>query len=302
VTTTAPAPADSRPPRTRRQWVTLAVAAVVLAALCLLAARWQWDRYHERQHQIDLVESNYSAEPVPLDRLLPGPGAALAPGDVWRPAEVTGSYVPDATVLLRNRPVHGMPGFHVLVPFETDDGVVLVVDRGVVPFGEDSSGPSSVPDPPEGEVRVVVTLRADEPASTRGAPAGQVQAIHTAQVLDAGPAGAAWAAGRTVEAYGQLRSEDPPPAAEPMAPLALPPPDTDPGSHLSYTVQWCIFALGAVGGFLLLWRRETQPATVTAGDLIAAGPGDAGAAGVRERRRRPSDEEIEDALFDRPEA
>lgn len=304
MTAAAPAPPAARTPRTRRQWVTLGVGAVVLAALCVLAAVWQWHRYSDRTAQIQLVEANYSAPAAPLDEVLPAPGATLAADDVWRPATLTGRYVPEATVLLRNRPVNSTPGFHVLVPFESDDGTVLVVDRGFVLLGEDSSRPDAVPEPPAGPVTIVVTLRADEPASSRGAPPGQVQAIATGQVLAAGPGGAGWAEGRTVGAYGQLRAEDPAPAE---ALGALPPPDTDPGSHLSYTFQWCVFALGAVGGYVLLWRRETRGDSVTAGDLLLAeaeAAGDAGTGGsaVRarrpERRRRPTDEELEDALLE----
>lgn len=295
TSTATPPAAPASAPRTRRQWVTLGVAAVLLAVLCLVAARWQWQRYHEREAQIDLIESNYEAAPVPLAELVPGAGAELARDDVWRPAVVEGTYVPEATVLLRNRPVNSTPGFHVLVPFETEvggDEVVLVIDRGFVPLGKDASAPSSVPEPPEGEVSAVVTLRADEPSSTRGAPDGQVQAISTDQVLATGPDGAGWAEGRTVGAYGQLRSEDP---AAVVSPGALPPPDTNPGSHLSYTFQWIVFALGAVGGFVVLWRRERQPVTVSAGDLLARHD-------LQEprssRSRRPTAEEEEDALIE----
>lgn len=300
----------SAPPRTRRQWITLGLGAVLLAALCVLAAVWQWHRYTWREAQIDLVQSNYAAAPVALADVLPEPGAVLDPDDEWRPAVATGTYRPEDTVLLRNRPVGGQPGFHVLVPLETTgaDGqpVVLVVDRGFVPLGEDASMPSSVPDPPAGEVDVTMTMRPDEPASSRGTPSGQVQAISTDQVLAAGADGAAWADGATVGGYGQLRSEDP---AAATTPGALPEPDTDPGSHLSYTFQWCIFALGALGGYVVLWRRETRPVHVTAGDLLAAedgpdpdgaGPGRGGVRPQRPRRRKV-DEDFEDALLDAAE-
>ncbi|MGW8564864.1 SURF1 family cytochrome oxidase biogenesis protein [Isoptericola sp. NPDC055881] len=318
--TASPAPSSGRSadlpapaaPRTRRQWITLGLGAVLLAALCILAAVWQWHRYTWREAQIELVETNYAAAPAPLEDLLPEPGAVLPAHDEWRPAVATGTYRPEDTVLLRNRPVGGQPGFHVLVPFETSgtDGrpLVLVVDRGFVPLGEDAGNPSSVPDPPSGPVEVTMTMRPDEPTSTRGTPPGQVQAINTAQVLAAGQDGAGWADGATVGGYGQLRSEDPAPAT---ALGALPEPDTDPGSHLSYTVQWCIFALGALGGYVVLWRRETQPVRVTAGDLLAAQDGQdpdgsgrvgpAGPAGPWGPRRRRVDEDYEDALLDAAE-
>lgn len=281
------------PTRTRRQWVTLGVGAVVLAALCVAAAFWQWHRYTARETQIHLAEQNYDAEPVAVGDLLPGPGAVLAEDDLWRPVTLTGTYRVEDTVLLRNRPVSSTPGFHVLVPFEDRSGIVVVVDRGFVPEGEDSARPDDVPAPPADEVTVTVTLRADEPPATRGAPAQQVQAISTAQVLAAGPSGDGWAQGRTVSAYGQLRSEEPAPA---QALGALPPPDLDPGSHLSYTVQWAVFATGAIVGYLLLWRRETRGSAPTAGDLLVA-TGQSDRAPREPRRRRPTDEELEDALL-----
>lgn len=296
---------ESRGPRTTRQWVILAVAAVVLAALCLVAGRWQWDRAESRNAEIDLVNANWSAPVVPVDEVLPGPGAVVPKDEVWQRVELKGEYVTDATVLLRNRPVGGQGGYHVLVPFEARVGgqdVVIVIDRGFVPLGADGSRPDAVPPPPSGTVTVVASLRADEPASDRDAPPGQVQAISTQQVLAAGPDGAAWAEGRTVGAYGALRAEEP----APQTGLAsLPKPDTDPGSHLSYAFQWCIFAIGAISGYVLLWRRERgalRGESVSAGDLLLATGEAADGEGVRARRpareRRQTAEDEEDALIE----
>lgn len=300
------ATADAHQPRTPRQWATLAVGVLVLVALCLVAGRWQWNRYVAREAEIERIETNYASEPVPVDDVLAGPGATLDEVDLWRPVTLVGRYETDATVLLRNRPVGGSPGFHVLVPFVTDpmpsapDGLVVVVDRGFVPLGTDAVTPGDVPPPPDGAVEATVTLRGDEPPSGRDAPDGQAQAIATDQVLAAGPDGAAWADGRTVGAYGQLRTEVPP-ATETLE--ALPKPDTDPGSHLSYAFQWAVFAIGAVAGFWLLVRRDRRDArgeetTLTAGDLLAAQDPDAARARREPRSRRPSAEDEEDALID----
>ncbi|MFD2795655.1 SURF1 family protein [Promicromonospora vindobonensis] len=296
---------ESRGPRTTRQWVILAAAAVVLAALCLVAGRWQWDRSESRNAEIDLVNANWSAPVVPVQEILDGPGAVVPDDEVWQRVELEGEYVTDATVVLRNRPVAGRNGYHVLVPFEArlpGQDIVIVVDRGTVPLGRDASGPGELPPPPSGTVTLVVSLRADEPASSRDAPPGQVQAISTEQVLGAGPDGGGWAEGRTVGAYGALRSEDPAPETS-LA--ALPKPDTDPGSHLSYAFQWCIFAIGAIGGYILLWRRERgalRGESVSAGDLLLASDDLADADGVRVRKpardRRRTAEDEEDALIE----
>jgi cytochrome oxidase assembly protein ShyY1 len=276
-------------PRTRRQWITLGAGAVVLAAVCVAAAIWQWHRYTFHEAQNTLITSNYATAPVPVADLLPGPGSALRRSDEWRPATLSGTYRPGDTVFLRNRPVSGETGYHVLVPFIDDSGIVIIIDRGLVPLGLDASGPASVPPAPTGQVTLDVTLRADEPPSSREAPAGQVQAISTPQVLAAGPAGASWASGRTVGAYGQLRTENPAPATAPQ-PVGEPEFGyaTSSSTNLSYFVQWLIFALGALGSYIILWRRESRRTDPSAGELLVASRAP--------RSHTRSDEDIEDAI------
>jgi len=266
-----------------RRAVGLVLLAVAVSVACVFLGRWQWHRHVARDAAIRLVEQNYSADPVPLAELLPEPGATLAPRDVWRQATVTGTYDADATVLLRNRPVASQPGFHVVTPLELADGSVLVVDRGWVAWDEDASGELDVPAPPAGEVTVTVHLRPDEPADPRSAPAGQVQAINVGQVLAAGGSSAASFGG-----YGGLVAESP---AAPVELGALPAPSTDPGSHLSYAFQWWTFSVGSLAAFGWLARRE-----LLEGAQAAAGGGPAPEA--RSRRRRTSDEDVEDALID----
>jgi cytochrome oxidase assembly protein ShyY1 len=267
-----------------RRAVGLVLVAVAVSVACVFLGRWQWHRHVARDAAIQLVKQNYAADAVPLADLLPAPGSVLDPDDVWRQVTVTGTYDADATVLLRNRPVDGQPGFHVLVPLDLRDGSALVVDRGWVAWDDDASGEVSVPAPPEGEVTVTVHLRADEPASDRSAPAGQVQAIDVEQVLAAG--------GAQVEsfgAYGAVVEENP---AAPNRLGSLPEPSVDPGSHLSYAFQWWTFSVGSIAAFGWLARRELLEGAAL-GDGTAPAPPP-----VPRRRRRPSDEDTEDALID----
>jgi cytochrome oxidase assembly protein ShyY1 len=276
-----------------RRAVGLVLLGVVMAVACVFLGRWQWHRHVDRDAAIQIVERNYSADPVPLTELLPEPGAVLDPEDVWRQATVTGTYDADATVLLRNRPVDSQPGFHVLVPLRLADGAVLVVDRGWVAWDDDASGEVSVPAPPAGEVTVTVHLRPDEPASERGAPDAQVQAINVDQVLAAGGADAGVA---SFGGYGAALDEDPAAATELGA---LPKPSTDPGSHLSYAFQWWTFALGSVAALTWLARRELVEAVPGPDDADdPAAPRSPAPARAPRTRRRPSDEETEDALID----
>jgi cytochrome oxidase assembly protein ShyY1 len=276
-----------------RRAVGLVLLAVAVAVACVFLGRWQWHRHVARDAAIRLVEQNYSAEPVRLDALLPAPGSALDPADVWRQATVTGTYDADATVLLRNRPVNSQPGFHVLVPLVQADGSVLVVDRGWVAWDDDASGEVEVPAPPSGEVTATVHLRPDEAADPRSAPAGQVQAINVGQVLAAGGSAAPSYGG-----YGGLVEESPAPD---VALGPLPAPSTDPGSHLSYAFQWWTFSVGSLAAFGWLARRELLEGAEAArgGDGAPAdGPTPGAPAPRPSRRRRTSDEDAEDALID----
>jgi len=280
-------------PATRRA-VGLVLLAVVLATACTFLGRWQWNRHVHRDAAIRLVQTNYDADPVPLTDLLPTVDDALDPAKVWHPVTVTGRYDVDGTVLLRNRPVNSQPGFHVLVPLVQDDGSTLVVDRGWVAWDADASGEVDVPAPPAGEVTVTARLRPQEVASTRSAPAGQVQAINVDQVLAAGGDSELDA----YTAYGALVSESPT-AATALGPL--PTPSTDPGSHLSYAFQWWTFGIGALVGFGWMARREIRDERgiprgpgVALGDLIPDEQGNL----RTPRTRRVSDEDTEDALID----
>jgi cytochrome oxidase assembly protein ShyY1 len=268
------------------RWLGGAVLAVALSAGCVLLGTWQWDRREQRLAANAPVVENYDADPVPVAAVLPAPDAVLPRTREWTPVRTTGVYVPDETLLVRNRPLDGRPGYHVLVPLRLDAGGVLVVDRGWVPTGQTGRRPDAVPPPPVGDLEVVVRLRRPEPASDRAAPRGQLHRIDLQAVAAAlGPSGGEQTL--VSGAYGVLDREDP--AGSP-APVRLPRPDVDEGPHLSYTFQWFVFAVGALVGYVVLARRT---AAELRGDVPAPSPP------VRPRRR--SAEEEEDALLDAAE-
>ena len=99
----------------------LVLVGVALAVVCTFLGFWQWGRHVWRDGAIAVVETNWSAEPVPLDTVMPTPDAPLTDDDLWQRVTVVGHYATDGTVLLRNRPVNGTPAYHVLVPFVVED-------------------------------------------------------------------------------------------------------------------------------------------------------------------------------------
>lgn len=288
----------------------LVLIALVVATTCTLLGRWQWNKHVARDALIATVNANWAAPAVPLTQLVTTPDQAPAASDEWRSVSVTGHYLTGSAVLLRNRPVNGQPAYHVLVPFRSDDGTVLVVDRGWVPVGNDAQRGTDVPAPPSGPVQIVARLRAPEPPSGRSAPAGQVQNFNPSQALAAGDVPAGTAAYRW---YAGLVSESPAPAT-PLNQLATP--STDPGPYLSYSVQWWVFALAALAAFGWMARREIAD-DLAGRTPIAARQEPSRSAGVAApadepvhtsaprpapapRRRRGRDELAEDALLDAP--
>lgn len=266
------------------RWSAYVAVAIVFAIVCAFLSHWQFSRNDGRETQIRLVEQNYGAAAVPLGDLL-APGAELRQEAEWHPVTLHGSYDPDRQLLVRNRPHGGTSAFEVLVPFRTDDGRVFIVNRGWVPPGE-KSVPDTVPAPPSGEATVVVRLRPGEPLppSGRGAPEGQVPSINLPTIAER-------IGGTTpvdTGAYGQMVSEAP---APPTRPAPFEQPSEDPGPHLSYAIQWILFALM---GFIFIGyviRTEIVKHREEAAGRPPRGP----------RRRRDRDMTDEDALLDAAE-
>ncbi|WP_292836025.1 SURF1 family protein [Microbacterium sp.] len=276
--------------RTALRWTGYLAFAVAFAVACAFLANWQFSRNQWREGQLELIAANYDAEPVPLAEVLPV-GGSFQPDDEWHPITLEGHYLTEQTLLARNRAHGGTSAFEVLVPFQTDDGRVFIVDRGWVPPAADSPDPEAVPSPPSGQVTVTVRLRPGEmlPPSGRSAPAGQVPTINLPLI------GETIGADDIIDgAYGVLVSEDP--AVSPV-PQAFDSPSEDPGPYLSYAIQWILFALM---GFAFIWyiiRTEIQHSREDAEEAA----GGESAASVRRRRahdRRDRDMQEEDSLVD----
>ena len=127
------------------RWSLYVVVAIGFAVACAFLSQWQFDRSESRSAELELIERNYDADPVPLDDLI-GSDDTLDPQNEWRPVALEGEYLTDEQVLVRNRPHGGTSAFEVLVPFRDSDGRILIVDRGWVPPGEGES-PDAVPAP-----------------------------------------------------------------------------------------------------------------------------------------------------------
>ena len=265
------------------RWSVYAAVALAFAVVCVLLSNWQFSRNDARAEQLALADRNYDAAPIAL-------GDAVSPADVfdaereWHPVQVSGSYLPDEQLVVRNRPHGGTSAFEVLVPFVADDGRILIVDRGWVPPAESGDGTAEIAAPPTGEVTITVRLRPSEamPTSGRSAPDGQVPTIALPLIAET------TGADTITSAYGVLDSEDP---APPERPQPLDAPSVDPGPFLSYAIQWILFAIMGFVFIGYIIRTEIKHAREVDDDA----PDDAPP--VR-ARRADRDAVAEDALLD----
>lgn len=260
--------------------------AVIFAIACVLLSMWQFGRRAEAVAAIEKVAANYDQAPQPLSDVLPTTTDYDATQE-WIPVVMTGTYLSDEQLLVRNRPFNGQPGFDVLTPLLLDDGSVFIVDRGWVATGSEQDYPDAVPSAPEGDVTVVARLKASERSLPgRSAPDGQIATIELpaiAERLDRPMYSAA---------YGLMDSEDPAAAGRPEAAIK---PDADEGNHLSYAFQWIMFALVGFAGLGYAIRTEYRIRN-------AEDPAEKARAAERDRKaaaRAPSDSDVEDAILDR---
>jgi len=275
-----------------KKWLGYLGVVVAFALICAMLANWQWNRHEEKMAVVHQLEQRYDAAPVSVAEALPSLDSYDA-ADEWQPVEMTGRYLVDETLLVRNRPYNGQPGFAVLVPFRIDGGDVFVVDRGWVPTGNDQDAPDEIPAPPSGEVTVTARLKPGEPAvGDRTAVAGtnQIATIQLSEVQKQVD-GAIYSA-----AYGQLMAESPTPA---RAPVKYAKPEIDTGLNLSYFVQWIMFAAGAFLFLFYVIRQEQRNNRADAEEALEDGDDERADERRRRRAARPRhDDDVEDEILD----
>ena len=256
------------------------------AVACTFLGRWQWNRHVWRDGAIAVVETNWSADPVPLDAVLPTPDAPLTDDDVWRRVDRR-----RALRARRHRPAaqparrrharrttcwsRSSSRTRRRTAADRRRRAVLVVDRGWVPPGADG----------ERRRRPARARRRARSRSPRGCattsrrrtatrPPGRSRRSRPSR---------SWrpAASRADRTDGLRRDDRGGPVRRRRSPAPLPAPSTDPGSHLSYAFQWWTFALGGLVAFCLAPAASCR----TSAPRRTRGPGAGAADGDRRRRR-----------------
>ncbi|AWS47599.1 hypothetical protein DKM19_46235 [Streptosporangium sp. 'caverna'] len=260
------------------RWLAFHVLVLLIIPSFVLLGRWQFGRYEERSGTSHQTAGNLAAAPVPVERLTT-PGGTVRVQDKYRSVTATGTFDAGAQLVVRRRVQDGVVGFYVLTPLTTASGTGVLVNRGWVKAGATPDSLPEVPPPVSGEVTVTGRLRPTETEDSTGIrdraglPKGQVLLINTEAIGRGLPY-------RLLGGYVDLIEQSPKATA---APVPLPEPDIGEGGglNLAYGVQWWLFIGIAIGGWILLIRRE-------AADLQAAAAG--GVPGKRSGDTGPSED------------
>jgi surfeit locus 1 family protein len=207
---------------------------------------WQLRRLDEKRDRNAAIRERGARQVEPVDALVdPRTGFDQVDHLIYRRASARGRYDRAGEVKIRSRSLDGQPGEWVVTPLVLHDGTALAVNRGFVPLDTDA------PAPPSGTVEVTGLLFATQTRAGIGPRDPTTGRLHELVRLDLA---------RLQQQYRpdlfplwlQLQKADPPVARNAL-PVLLPEPEQDEGPHLSYAVQWFLFAtVGAIGWPILL--------------------------------------------------
>ncbi|WP_111655937.1 SURF1 family protein [Isoalcanivorax indicus] len=116
--------------RFRPSWIGL-LATLVVAAVCLQAAFWQLSRAEEKRTLASDLATRIQQGYQSMASL------AVKADPHNYPLEVRGRFDNRHNILLDNRMLDGIAGYHLLTPLHTDEGDWLLVNRGWLPRGRD---------------------------------------------------------------------------------------------------------------------------------------------------------------------
>ena len=243
-------------------WVVGVLALVGVAGLVALGM-WQLERRVWKLALIERVEQRVHAAPVAA----PGPAewrTLTAANAEYRRVSVTGRFLDDRDTLVQAVTTLG-GGFWVMTPFRTNEGFVVLVNRGFVPPNEREHTSRTGPTAPRWREAAVVApsaddvvtgllrisepqggfLRANDPAANRWY-SRDVAAISQARGLTA-----------TAPYFIDAEATDAAAASVPVPGLTV---ITFHNSHLLYAFTWFALALLVAGLAARIARHELHAA------------------------------------------
>lgn len=252
---------------TSPRWIAGFVLVLLAAATMVRLGFWQLDRMHQKQDRNAAISANLDADPQPAAEFIPAAADQRpAAADEWTKVSITGSYDESQTVLIRQRSFEEGVGYEIVVPFVADDGRSYLVDRGYVVATAGAEVAPEVPPAPSGTVTVTGNVKRPYDASAAATRVEYVGDYKSVRALD--PAVLSQELGVDLAGGYVTVTDEQPANGSAVAPISrIPVPALDDGPHLSYAIQWWLFALLTLGGFGYIVRREAIDRLLAEEDL-----------------------------------
>ena len=221
--------------------------ALILVALCLWAAQWQFQRGIDRQDRNARIESQLTFSFAPeISDITSGRDSQIASYE-WRTVNASGSFTSDEQILLKNRYFEGVYGYEVLTRFKLSDGRFIWIDRGWVKAGKDAQTAPTVTEVPDEPVSILGRVRLD-----RSLPVGAFFALPNSGAGMISKLNAQ--TGFESEGFYLDLISGSATSLTPKAPAQVP--ELSDGPHLAYSFQWIFFAGLIIYGRILIRRGQ----------------------------------------------
>ena len=225
---------------------------IFIAALTMVTLGfWQLSRHSDKKEINNTINDRILENPVNLADLRIDQQTESSLTDIeYRSVQATGLFKHSDSILVRNRPLNGSPGYWLLTPFDLGNGRVVIVNRGWLPIAaEDFRQTNSDQITIEGIIRktqLASGLQREDSKEGKLASLGRVDLSRYQQQLEY----------EILPVFIQVINQDPPQSSN--FPKMLSIPEFKEGQHLNYAVQWFIFATITIIGYPLVFFRNRR--------------------------------------------
>jgi len=225
----------------RPRWIILTFLLAILIYLFIELSGWQFDRYHQRIDRNKDFVTAIGGAPISIENV-----SQMSNLKQWGKVSLSGEYLDAESKLVRKRYLKNSLGFWVLTPFRLANNEIVLVNRGWIPSASSSKSEISIPMSPTQQVLLEGYLQPMEKFKENPAdlPSNQINDINVEKFkINIYP-----------NFYVQVSKSSP--AEKDIGIIYLP--EVSNGPHLSYAIQWILFALLLPIGWYVLLKNEDK--------------------------------------------